>query len=107
MLAVVIILGVLIVLALGALVGGAIMRGRQPAASQGANAGATTGAGAESGAAAYAARLAAPGERLESASTDQGRIVLRFSGGATGGELVVLDAATGRVIGRIAVDSGP
>jgi predicted enzyme related to lactoylglutathione lyase len=94
LLAVVIILGLLIVLALGALVGGAIMRARAPA----------PGAGAD--AAVYATRVAAPGETLESASADGGRIVLRFASGAGGGELVVVDAATGRLMGRIAIDTG-
>ena len=54
----------------------------------------------------YAARVSAPGERIESTQLDGNRILLRLSG-AKGEELVVLDAASGRVLGRIGIDSGP
>jgi hypothetical protein len=87
---VVIIRGVLIVLALGALVMGAIMRltaSRVPATP-------------------YLETLAAPGKRIESTQLDGNRILVRLSD-ANGDELVVLDAVSGRVLGRIAVASGP
>jgi len=89
-LAVVIILGVLIVLALGALIMGAILRltaSRTPAAP-------------------YMETLAAPGARIESTQLDGNLILVRLSG-ANGDELVVLDAVSGRVLGRVAVKSGP
>lgn len=84
-------LGVLILLALGALIVGAIMglaSVRSPASAP------------------YLETLAAPGERIESAQLDGNRILVRLSG-ANGDELVVLDTASGRVIGRVAVKSGP
>jgi hypothetical protein len=91
LLALVIILGVLILLALGALIAGLIV-----------NAGRAGGAGAP-----YLATLLAPGEHIESTQLDGNRILVRLSGGAAGDELVVLDAASGRVIGRIAVNAAP
>jgi hypothetical protein len=54
----------------------------------------------------YAASVAAPGERIESTQLDGNRILLRLSG-PNGDELVVLDTGSGRVIGRIAVNSRP
>ena len=87
---VVIILGVLIVLALGALIMGAILRltaSRVPATP-------------------YLETLAAPGQRIESTQLDGNRILVRLSG-ANGDELVMLDAVSGRVLGRVAVKSGP
>jgi hypothetical protein len=87
---VVIILGVLIVLALGALIMGAILRltaSRVPPTP-------------------YLGTLAAPGERIESTQLDGNRILVRLSG-ANGDELVVLDAVSGRVVGRVAVKLGP
>ena len=87
---VVIILGVLNVLALGALIGGAVMslsrRGEV--------------------AAPYLATVEAPGARIESTQLEGNRILLRLSG-ASGEELVVLDTASGRVLGRVAVKSAP
>ena len=92
LLALVIILGVLIVVGVVALIVAAVLRAgsiRAPSASE-----------------AYAASVAAPGERIESTQLDGNRILLRLSG-PNGDELVVLDAATGRVIGRIAVNARP
>ena len=91
MLALVIILGVLILLALGALIAGIIV-----------NAGRAGNTGAP-----YLATLLVPGERIESTQLDGNRILVRLSGGSAGEELVVLDAPSGRVIGRIAVSSAP
>lgn len=91
MLAVVIILGVLIVLGVIGLIAGVL-----------------TGAGARRGVPqAYLAQIAAPGEHIESAQLDGNRILVRLSGGANGDELVVLDAGSGRVLGRIAVAAAP
>ena len=56
--------------------------------------------------ASYAATLLAPGERIDSTQLDGNRILLRLSG-PNGEELVVLDAASGRVLGRIAVNAKP
>jgi hypothetical protein len=87
---VVIILGVLNVLALGAVIGGAIM---------------SLNRRAEVGAP-YLETLAAPGKRIESTELDGNRILVRLSGG-DGEELVVLDATSGRVIGRVSVELSP
>lgn len=89
LLALVIVLGVLFLLALIGVIAAIVLHGR--------------GVGASAAPAAYAASVAAPGERLEGAQMDGGRILLRFSGAASGDELVVLDAASGRILGRIAV----
>ena len=90
LLALVIILGVLIVFGVVALIAGIAMR---------------IGNRAPSGAA-YAANVPAPGERIESTQLDGNRILVRLSG-PNGEELVLLDAASGRVIGRIAINSRP
>jgi hypothetical protein len=90
MLALVIVLGVLILLSVIGLVAGAVLRlgNRAPADAS------------------YAATLSAPGEHIESTQIDGNRILVRLSG-PNGEELVVLDAATGRVAGRIAVNAKP
>jgi hypothetical protein len=90
LLALVIILGVLILLGVGALIAGAALRAgnRAPAGEP------------------YAASVLAPGERIESTQLDGNRILLRLSG-PNGDEMVVLDAGSGRVIGRIAVNARP
>ena len=87
---VVIILGVLNVLALGALIGGAIM-----SLSRRGDA-----------AAPYLATVDAPSARIASTQLDGNRILLRLAG-PNGEELVVLDTASGRVLGHIAVKSTP
>jgi hypothetical protein len=90
LLALVIILGVLILLGLVGLIVGAVLRAgnRAPAGV------------------AYAATLLAPGERIESTQLDGNRILLRLSG-PNGEELVVLEAASGHVLGRIAINAKP
>ena len=54
----------------------------------------------------YAARVAAPGEKIESAQLDGNRVLLRLSG-PKGEELVILDAGSGRVLGRTAIATQP
>ncbi len=88
MLALVIFLGALIMLGLGALVAGLILVGGQ--AREGAP---------------FNATLDAPGAHIESAELDGNRILLKLSGGAKGEELVILDVTTGRVLGRIAINA--
>lgn len=94
MLALVIFLGILIVLALGALIGGAIM-GAGPASR--------TDGGP------YLTSLpASPGAQIGDAQLDGPRLILRLEGGGEGGgEVVILEAATGRVIGRVALEQAP
>ena len=96
LLALVIILGVLIVLGVVGLIVAAVFKAR---AGNGAPAAPSTSG-------AYAASVTAPGERIESTQLDGNRILLRLSG-PNGDELVVLDAGSGRVIGRIAVNARP
>ena len=88
--ALVIILGVLILLGMVALITAAVLRAgnRVPADAS------------------YAATLLAPGERIESSQMDGNRILLRLSG-PNGEELVVLEAASGRLLGRIAINAKP
>jgi len=85
-LALVIFLGALCMMAVGALIAGAFL-----------GAGSRGGAGTP-----YSATVPAAGQRVESSDIDGNRILLRLSG-PDGQELVVLDVATGRVIGRIKV----
>jgi hypothetical protein len=83
--AVVIILGILILMAFGVLVGGLLMR-----------------AGA-SGAAREAYVATIPAERgaaIAGAELTGNRLIVRIES-AAGNEIVVVDAATGRVIGRV------
>lgn len=88
--ALVIILGVLIILGVVGLIVAAVFRAgtRVPAVSS------------------YAATVLAPGERVESTQLDGNRILLRLSG-PNGEELVVLEAATGHVTGRIVISAKP
>jgi hypothetical protein len=90
LLALVILLGALIFLGVGALIAGAYLKATRPA----------------TGTAPYLATVAAPGERIESTELNGNRILLRL-GGPNGEELVVIDAASGRVVGRIAVNAKP
>ena len=86
--AVVIILGILILLALGALVAGVLLG---------------TGRRAPAGDAAYQVTLPAPaGARIGEATVDGNRLLLRLEG-QNSSELVILDAPSGRVIGRISL----
>ena len=90
MLALVIILGVLIVLALGALIGGAVMglaRRPEPAAP-------------------YRETVLAPRGRIESTEINGNRILVKLSG-PDGEELIVLDANSGRLIGRVHINAQP
>jgi len=80
----------LILLAVGALIAAAALRAGRPAASDEP----------------YRAILAAPGQRIESTEIDGNRILLRLSG-PNGEELVVIDAGSGRVLGRIAIAAAP
>lgn len=90
LLALVIILGVLIMIGVGALIAGAML-----------GAGRRTEAGTP-----YLTSVPAPGARIESAEIQGNRILMRLRG-ATGDELVILDAASGRLLGRIRLESGP
>ena len=90
LLALVIILGVLIVLGVIGLIAGAVYR--------------LSGRNAIS--APYATNIAAPGEQIEDTQLDGNRVLLRLSG-PQGEEVVILDTATGRVLGRIAIDAKP
>ena len=88
LLALVIVLGVLIVIGVGALVAGAIL-----------------GAGRRADIAApYVTAVPAPGARIESAEMQGNRILMRLTGGE-GDELLILDAASGRLLGRIHLES--
>ena len=78
-------------LGVGALIAGAFLRSGQPAAATGGT---------------YSAMLAAPSERIDTAQIDGNRILLRLSG-PNGEELVVMDAGSGRIIGRIAINAKP
>jgi hypothetical protein len=92
LLALVITLGALILLALGMLVGGALL-------------GAGPGAG---DAEAYQTAIPAAGDaHIAGAELDGTRLMLRIDGGDEGGSVVVIEAATGRVVGRIELDRAP
>ena len=54
----------------------------------------------------YLTAVAAPGQRIESAEIQGNRILMRLSGGE-GDELVILDAGSGRLLGRIRLQSSP
>ena len=81
----------LILVGVVALIAAAVLRARNPVVS---------------GQQPYAASLAAPGAHIEAANIDGNRILVRLAG-PNGEELVILDAGSGRVIGRIAVNTGP
>jgi hypothetical protein len=90
LLALVIILGALIMIGVGALIGGAFV-----------------GAGRRADTSVpYLTSVPAPGSRIESAEIQGNRILMRLTGGA-GDELVVVDVASGRVVGRIRLESAP
>jgi hypothetical protein len=90
LLALVIILGVLILLGVIGLIVTAVLRSRTRVSAD----------------VPYAASVPAPGERIESSQLDGNRILLHLSG-PNGEELVILEAASGRVLGRIAVNAKP
>jgi len=96
--AVVIILGVLIVLALGALIAGMVLK-----------LGATGPAAPPAGSAAepYTARIAAPaGAHIAGAEIDGNRLIVHIDDGGSG-TVVVLDPATGRILGRVVLEPTP
>ena len=93
LLALVIILGVLIVVGLVGLIVAAMM-------------GAGRRGGEVSSAAPFMTSVPAPGARIESAELQGNRILMRLSGGE-GDELVILDANSGRLLGRVRLGSGP
>ena len=90
LLALVIILGVLIVFGVVALITAAVLRAanRTPAGQP------------------YAASVVGIDEKIESSELDGNRILLTLAG-PRGEELVVLDASSGQVLGRIAVKTRP
>ncbi|HEX3484067.1 MAG TPA: hypothetical protein VHT51_03340 [Micropepsaceae bacterium] len=96
LLALVIILGALIVLGVIGLIVAAVFKA-------GNRAPADVPAGANGS---YAATVIAPGEHIESTQLEGNRILLRLSG-PNGEELVVIEAASGRVVGRIAIAAKP
>jgi hypothetical protein len=92
LLAVIVILGVLILVALGALVGGLLL-------------GAGPGAGGDE---AYSMAIPVPADSsIAGAELDGPRLMLRIDGGANADSVVVLEAATGRIVGRIELDPQP
>ena len=92
LLALVIILGVLIVLGVGALIGGFML---------GAGRRTETAAPYET-----TVPVPVPGARIESAEIQGNRILMRLSE-AGGDELVILDVNSGRLIGRVRLGNGP
>ena len=90
MLTLVILLGALIMIGVGALIGGAFVSAGSRAST----------------ASPYVTAVPAPGARIESAEIQGNRILMRLTGGQ-GDELVVLDAASGRLIGRVRLQSAP
>ena len=92
LLALVIILGALLMIGVGALVAGAMLGAGRRAEVAGASP--------------YVTAVPAPGARIESAEIQGNRILMRLSG-ATGDELVILDAPSGRLLGRIRLENAP
>ena len=90
LLALVIILGALIMIGVGALIAGFMLGAGRRAAT------------VES----YVTAVPAPGARIESAEIQGNRILMRLTGGG-GDELVVLDVNSGRLLGRIRLGSSP
>ena len=86
LLALVIFLGALIMAGVGALIAGAIL-----------------GGGRTREAAPFNTSIEAPGAKIESTELQGNRILLRLTGGANGDEFVILDAGSGRLLGRVAV----
>ena len=91
LLALVIFLGVLLLLALGALVGGLLL-------------GTGLGGGARDGEYITSIPVAA-GAQITESELDGNRLLLRIEGSQT--VLVVLETTTGRVIGRVELDHAP
>jgi hypothetical protein len=90
-LALVIILGVLLLLAFGALVGGLLLG---------------AGPGGDARDEEYLTSIpAVAGARITESELDGNRLLLRIEGGEAA--VVVLEATTGRVIGRVELDHAP
>lgn len=68
-------------------------------------AGAILGGGRVREAAPFNTSVDAPGAKIESTELQGNRILMRLSGGANGEELVILDAGSGRLLGRVAVNA--
>jgi len=91
LLALVIVLGVLIMIGVVALIAGAMLGAGRRAEAPGTP---------------YLTSVPArAGARIESAEIQGNRILMRLSG--NGEELVILDAASGRLLGRIRLEAGP
>src|SRR5689334_17796023 len=86
LLALVIILGALIMIGVGALIAGAMLGAGRRAEVANAQP--------------YETNVMAPGAHIESAEIQGNRILMRLSGG-TGDEIVILDAGSGRLLGRV------
>jgi hypothetical protein len=89
-LALVIILGAMIVLMIGALIAGLFLN-----------------AGQNASAAPYLTTLPVQSQQVQSVALDGDRILVRLSGIVSGDELVVIDAGSGRILGRITVSPQP
>jgi hypothetical protein len=92
LLALVIILGALIMIGVGALIAGAMLGAGRRAEVESAQP--------------FMTAVPAPGARIESAELQGNRILMRLSGGE-GDELVIVDANSGRLLGRVKVGSAP
>ena len=102
LLTLVILLGMLIMLGVGALIGAAYVNASRPQEPRAPENAASLAIAASP----YLANLAAPGQRIESAEMRDNKILVRLIG-PRGDELVVLDATTGRVIGRVVLGIVP
>jgi hypothetical protein len=90
LLALVIILGALILLGVVGLIVAAVLKAQTRAPAD----------------ASFAATVLAPGAHVESAQLDGNRILIKLSG-PSGEELVILEAVSGHVLGRIAINAKP
>lgn len=96
-------------LGVGALIGAAFMASGRPREAANGDGGQTlriAQAGQAPAAAPFLANLAATGQHIESAELRDGKILVRLSG-PRGEELVVLDAATGAIAGRVVLAPSP
>ena len=86
-------------LGVGALIGAAFMASGRPQVAAPAGEGRSADL-ALAPSAPYLANLASPGQRIESAELRDNRILVRLTG-PRGDELVVLNAASGAILGRV------